>query len=104
MRVPSTHYGTALATECFRAYISIIREAQNNQRSPEEKDVSDKPIPELSVVKLTHSLEHRARLLPEGTVGTVVDAWSDGEHYAVEFAKPFPCVVSLARGDIRRLA
>jgi Domain of unknown function (DUF4926) len=66
--------------------------------------VSEKPIPELSVVKLTHSLEHRARLLPEGTVGTVVHAWSDGEHYAVEFAKPFPCVVSLARADIRRLA
>jgi Domain of unknown function (DUF4926) len=76
----------------------------SNQRSPEEKDVSDEPIPELSIVKLTHSLEHRARLLPEGTVGTVVHAWSDGEHYAVEFAKPFPCVLSLARADIRRLA
>ena len=66
--------------------------------------MSDKPITELSVVKLKHSLEHRARLLPEGTVGTVVHAWSDGEHYEVEFVKPFPCVVSLARGDIRRLA
>ena len=75
-----------------------------NQRSPEEKAVSDKLIPELSIVKLTRSLEHRARLLPEGTVGTVVHAWSDGEHYAVEFAKPFSCVVSLACADIRRLA
>ena len=70
-------------------------------REAQRKKVSDKPIPELSVVKLTHSLEHRARLLPEGTVGTVVHAWSDGEHYAVEFAKPFACVVSLARADIR---
>jgi len=38
------------------------------------------PIPELSVVRLTHSFEHDARKLPEGTVGTVVHAWSDGEH------------------------
>ena len=58
------------------------------------------PIPELSVVRLTHSFEHQARKLPEGTVRTVVHAWSDGEHYAVEFTKPFPCVVSLARADI----
>src|SRR6267142_3404084 len=43
------------------------------------------PIPELSVVRLTHSFEHDARKLPEGTVGTVVHAWHDGEHYAVEF-------------------
>ena len=65
------------------------------------------PIPELSVVRLTHSFEHEARnehearKLPEGTVGTVVHAWSDGEHYAVEFTRPFPCVVSLARADIQ---
>ncbi len=26
------------------------------------------PIPELSVVRLTHSFEHEARKLPEGTV------------------------------------
>jgi hypothetical protein len=59
------------------------------------------PIPELSVVALTHPLEHKARKLPEGTVGTVVHAWSDGEHYAVEFKSPFPCVVSLLRADIQ---
>ena len=59
------------------------------------------PIPELSVVTLTHPFEYKARKLPEGTVGTVVHAWSDGEHYAVEFSEPFPCVVSLARGDIQ---
>ena len=54
------------------------------------------PIPELSVVRLTHSFEHEARKLPEGIIGSVVHAWSDGEHYAVEFTRPFPCVVSLA--------
>jgi len=58
-------------------------------------------IPELSVVALTHPLEYQAAELPAGTKGTVVHAWSDGEHYAVEFTKPFPCVVSLARADIR---
>ena len=60
------------------------------------------PIPELSVVILTHSLEYKARELSEGTVGTVVHVWRDGEHYAVEFTKPFQSVVSLARGDIQR--
>ena len=55
------------------------------------------PIPELSVVRLTHSFEHEARKLPEGSVGTVVHAWSGGEHYAVEFTRPFPSLVSLAR-------
>ena len=90
--------GTALASECFRAHISTIRKAEM------KKDVSDNPIPELSVVKLTHPLEHRAKLLPEGTVGTIVHAWSDGEHYAVEFTEPFPCIVSVARADIRPLA
>jgi hypothetical protein len=59
-------------------------------------------IPELSVVTLTHRYEHEDRELPEGTLGTVVHAWSDGEHYAVEFTKPFPCVVSLARDDIQQ--
>jgi len=59
------------------------------------------PIPELSVVMLTHSFEHKARKLPEGALGTVVHAWSDGEHYEVEFTEPFPCVVSLARKDVQ---
>jgi hypothetical protein len=58
-------------------------------------------IPELSVVTLTRSLEHKARGLAKGSVGTVVHVWSDGEHYAVEFTEPFPCVLSLARADIR---
>jgi hypothetical protein len=59
------------------------------------------PIPELSVVTLTHVLEHNAGKFPEGTTGTIVHAWGDGEHYAVEFSEPFPCVVSLTRADIQ---
>jgi hypothetical protein len=58
-------------------------------------------IPELSVVTLTRPLEHEARELPKGARGTVVHAWGDGEHYAVEFTRPFPCVVSLSRADIQ---
>ena len=58
-------------------------------------------IAELSLVRLTHSVEHEAKESPAGSMGTVVHAWSDGEHYAVEFAHPFPCVVSLVRGDIQ---
>jgi hypothetical protein len=63
-------------------------------------DMASSLLSELSVVTLTHSLEHRARELPEGTPGTIVHAWSDGEHYEVEFTRPFSCVVSLARADV----
>jgi len=64
---------------------------------------TDRPraISELSVVTLTHAIEHEAKELPEGTRGTVVHVWSDGEHYAVEFATPFRCIVSVARCDIQ---
>ena len=62
---------------------------------------SARPIAELSVVTLSHSLERSGALLPKGAKGTVVHAWSDGEHYAVEFASPFRCVITLSRSDIR---
>ena len=58
-------------------------------------------IPELSVVRLTHAIEYQEKQLPMGAQGTVVHAWSDGEHYAVEFATPFRCVISVTRSDIR---
>lgn len=63
----------------------------------------ERDIHELSVVALAHPIQHEAKELPEGTKGTIVHAWSDGEHYAVEFATPFRCVVSVARSDIRSL-
>jgi hypothetical protein len=59
------------------------------------------PIAELGVVALSHALERAGALLPAGAKGTVVHAWSDGEHYAVEFAAPFRCVVTVSRSDIR---
>lgn len=58
-------------------------------------------IPELSVVALTHPVEHSARELPGGTEGTVVFAYEGGQHYEVEFFEPFPCVVTVARADIQ---
>ena len=58
-------------------------------------------IPELSVVELTRQVEHEGEELPAGVKGTVVHVWGDGKHYAVEFAEPFQCVVSLSRADIR---
>ncbi len=59
-------------------------------------------IPELSVVALAYPIEHADGILPEGSEGTVVFAWSDGKHYVVEFFEPFPCVVSLTRKDLRK--
>jgi DNA-damage-inducible protein J len=57
-------------------------------------------IPELSVVALRHSVECKGAVLPEGGKGTVVHVYHDGEYYEVEFAEPFPCTVTLRRGDI----
>ena len=42
-------------------------------------------IPELSVVTLTHPVEHRAREVPRGTKGTIVFAYEGGQYYEVEF-------------------
>ena len=55
-------------------------------------------IPELSVVTLTHPVEHGAR---EVTKGTIVFAYEGGQYYEVEFFEPFPCVVTVARADIQ---
>jgi len=57
-------------------------------------------IPELSVVVLTHPVECKGGVLPQGGKGTVVHVYRDGEHYEVEFAEPFPCTTTLRRDDI----
>ena len=49
---------------------------------------------------LRHPVECKGAVLPEGGKGTVVHVYHDGEHYEVEFAEPFPCTVTLRRGDI----
>ena len=58
-------------------------------------------IPELSVVALRHSQECGGKVLPEGAEGAVVYAYGDGVGYEVEFEKPFHCVVTVERDDIR---
>lgn len=55
----------------------------------------------LSVVALVRPVAHGTGELPQGAVGTIVHAWGDGDHYAVAFAEPFPCVINLARSDIQ---
>jgi hypothetical protein len=59
------------------------------------------PIAELSTVSLRHAHECEGRVLPEGATGAVVYAYRDGAGYEVEFEKPFHCVVTVGRDDIR---
>jgi len=61
----------------------------------------DRSIPELSMVALTHALPQADGILPEGATGAVVFAYRDGAGYDVEFCKPFHCVVTVERDDIR---
>ena len=58
-------------------------------------------IPELSVVALRRPVESKGGVLPAGGKGTVVHVYSDGEHYEVEFSKPFRCTVTLVADDIQ---
>jgi hypothetical protein len=63
-------------------------------------------IPELSIVTLRRSLHPRecaGRELPEGTRGVVVHVYPEGAAYEVEFANPFPCVVTTRSDDIRQV-
>jgi hypothetical protein len=62
---------------------------------------SSRLIPELTTVTLTHRLECKGGLLPEGSRGAVVHAYKDGAAYEVEFDVPFHCVVTLQPKDIR---
>jgi hypothetical protein len=61
---------------------------------------AEQKIPEHSVVALRHDVESEGHVLREGQQGTVVHAWADGKHYAVEFDKPSQ-VVDVEREDIR---
>ena len=58
-------------------------------------------IPELSIVALRQPRECQGKTLPAGTIGAVVYVYRDGAGYEVEFAEPFPCVVTVHQDDIR---
>lgn len=67
------------------------------------RDRRAEPIPrfaELSVVALQKPVEVNGRLLPAGTRGTVVAAYTDGIGYEVEFFEPFHAVVTLEANDL----
>jgi Domain of unknown function (DUF4926) len=58
-------------------------------------------IPDLCTVVLRHSVESKGRVLAKGQHGTVLHAWSDGEHYLVEFTEgPTAYVADVGRDDI----
>ena len=85
----------------FRSFPVYIREPKYRSEPKEKLTVPTDLIPELSVVTLTHPVEHGAREVPRGTKGTIVFAYEGGQHYEVEFFEPFPCVVTVARADIQ---
>jgi hypothetical protein len=58
-------------------------------------------ITDLSVVALRHPQECEGRVLHEGATGTVVHTYRGGAGYEIEFEKPFHCVVTVGRDDIR---
>jgi type III restriction enzyme len=92
------------------AYLKVLQTAYKQLQPTRFEDLlvlsegelfaKTRSIPELSVVALRHSVECKGAVLPEGGKGTVVHVYRDGEHYEVEFAEPFPCTVTLRRGDI----
>ena len=58
-------------------------------------------IRELSVVKLTRSIEIApVGYLPKDTSGAVVSVYGDGEAYEVEFVSPHPISLTLIGADI----
>jgi hypothetical protein len=72
--------------------------ARTNEMHTQQRTMrSDQAIPELSTVVLRHAVEG----LPEGRRGTVVHAWRDGKHYAVEFTGTVSRVIDLERDDIQ---
>jgi hypothetical protein len=56
--------------------------------------------PELSTVRLSHGVDVSGHTLPEGAMGTVVAAYSDGMGYEVEFENPVHPVVTLEACDL----
>ena len=92
------------------AYLKVLQTAYKQLQPTEFQDLpvlaqrelfaKNRGIPELSVVALTHPVQYKGRVLPEGGKGTIVHVYRDGEYYEVEFAEPFPCTVTLRRAEI----
>jgi hypothetical protein len=69
-------------------------------QAPAGETIGDSPrFEELSIVSVCHPVEVNGRILPAGTKGTVVAAYSDGIGYEVEVFEPFHAVITLKAGD-----
>jgi hypothetical protein len=55
---------------------------------------------ELSLVRTLRPVKEGRRVIPAGTLGTVVGVYSDGIGYEVEFARPFRAVVTFEASDL----
>jgi hypothetical protein len=64
-------------------------------------DFRHRSIAHLSIVRLRHARECEGKVLPEGATGTVVYTYDGGIGYEVEFEKPFHCLATVERDDIR---
>ena len=62
------------------------------------------PFSELDVVRLRAVVSTDEGIIPSGAVGTIVYLHSGSDAYEVEFADPFPAVVTLREGDLARAA
>jgi hypothetical protein len=60
--------------------------------------------PELSMVALARPVEAEGRVLPAGSVGTVVHVYPDEKAYEVEFMRPFHAVATVVPGGISVIA
>ncbi len=57
--------------------------------------------PELSLVALARPVEAEGRVLPAGSVGTVVHVYPDEKAYEVEFIRPFHAVATVEAAAIK---
>jgi hypothetical protein len=57
--------------------------------------------PELSLVSLARPVETEGRVLPAGSVGTVVHVYPEEKAYEVEFVRPFHTVATVEATAIK---
>jgi hypothetical protein len=55
-----------------------------------------------SMVALTKDIECEGKVLPAGSLGTIVDISKTSDYYEVEFTQPFQCVASLKKDDLKQ--
>lgn len=68
---------------------------------PMPSDASSAPFEELSVVRLSKSVEIApVGYFPVGTLGTVVSVYGAGAMYDIEVEDPVHALLTLQRGDI----